>query len=63
MEVRHDLDAERHVLAACMLDPQGLDAITLTGGEFWDPRHETLWGLITDCLLYTSDAADDCSIV
>lgn len=48
MEVRHDLDAERHVLAACMLDPQGLDAITLTGGEFWDPRHETLWGLITD---------------
>lgn len=41
----HDDAAERYVLGAALLDPTQIDhcAQLLTAGDFYQPRHETIW--------------------
>lgn len=43
--VPHDLEAERYVLGAALLDPHQLTecARLLTPRDFWKPAHETIW--------------------
>jgi replicative DNA helicase len=43
---RQDLDAERAVIGAAMLDQRALEEINLRGDEFYRPQHEELWDLI-----------------
>lgn len=43
---RQDVDAERAVIGAVMLDPRTLEDIHLKGGDFYRPQHEQLWDLI-----------------
>lgn len=43
--VPNDINAERYVLGAALLDPNQIDACTslLTASDFYRPAHETLW--------------------
>lgn len=43
---RQDVDAERAVIGAAMLDQRVLDDINLKGEDFYRPQHEELWGMI-----------------
>lgn len=43
---RHDLNAEKAVIGAVMLDQRVLDDLTLSAQDFHLPRHEELWELI-----------------
>lgn len=43
---RQDIDAERAVLGAAMLDERALEDVTLKGEDFYRPQHEQLWDLI-----------------
>jgi hypothetical protein len=40
---RHDLDAERAVIGAAMMDQRVLDDITLEAEDFFTAQHEQLW--------------------
>lgn len=43
---RQDIDSERAVLGAVMLDQRSLEDIHLKGEDFYRPQHEQLWDLI-----------------
>jgi replicative DNA helicase len=43
---RQDIDAERAVIGAAMLDQRVLEDIVLKGEDFYRPQHEQLWDLI-----------------
>jgi replicative DNA helicase len=43
---RQDVDAERAVIGAAMLDQRVLEDIHLKGEDFYRPQHEQLWDLI-----------------
>lgn len=43
---RQDVDAERAVLGAVLLDQRALDDISLKAGDFYRPQHEQLWDMI-----------------
>jgi replicative DNA helicase len=43
---RQDIDAERAVIGAVMLDQRALEDINLSGEDFYRPQHEQLWDLI-----------------
>lgn len=43
---RQDIDAERAVIGAAMLDQRVLEDINLKGEDFYRPQHEQLWDLI-----------------
>lgn len=47
-EPRHDVDAERAVLGAVMMERRLLDDINLKGEDFFSPAHEQLWDLILE---------------
>lgn len=43
---RQDIDAERAVIGAAMLDQRVLEDIHLKGEDFYRPQHEQLWDMI-----------------
>jgi len=43
---RQDIDAERAVIGAVMLDQRALEDINLSGEDFYRPQHEQLWDMI-----------------
>ena len=43
---RQDIDAERAVIGAAMLDQRVLEDINLKGEDFYRPQHEQLWDMI-----------------
>ena len=47
MQPRHDLDAEKAIIGAVMLDQRIMDEFTLSPEDFYQPAHEMLWQTIT----------------
>lgn len=45
-EPRQDIDAERAVIGAVMLDQRVLEDINLKGEDFYRPQHEQLWDMM-----------------
>lgn len=45
LETHHDNEAERAVLAACLVSrlARAEARKTIVGGDFWEPAHETIW--------------------
>lgn len=55
----HDLEAERSVLASCLLEPDAFDMVVdhLSAGDFYAQRHATVWQTIAT--LRTREVAVD----
>ena len=47
-EPRQDVDAERAVIGAAMMERRVLDDINLNSEDFFSPQHEELWGMILE---------------
>jgi len=47
-EVRQDLEAERAVIGAVMMDQRILDDVTIEAEDFFTPIHEQLWFMIVN---------------
>lgn len=45
-EPRQDIEAEKAVIGAVMVEPRVLDELTLQGRDFYRPAHEELWDLM-----------------
>lgn len=59
----HDDDAERQVLGAALMDAKAVAEVaqTITGVDFYQPSHETIWGAI-EALHYAGKPVDPISV-
>jgi len=48
MSPRHDLEAEKLLLGACISDQRIVRDLTVTAEDFYSPIHQEIWQMITD---------------